>query len=269
MSDKRRDSDGNLYPSTTSSTRVKSGDKVLWNNFQGTKDSHDLAATQMNIKDTKTQEHTYYSPASGPMGVAGGNRDRKKIKTVYIAPSKCLGLCFACRSTWKTGRHQREYHHRYTNFAVAALHAITIHIKLTFHPKRPNLCVAVWALADFVYKGQVVILQNCTTFHTGKFATCFYFWCYYSNEVFYCGSETQIRLVNMVYIWDTVHTSFAKFIVVAHYSVSAVVCVWMPSFKETFQTQLCHPNTSIKSAFNSSLRNSTSRTYAARFSIHA
>ncbi len=108
--------------------------------------------------------------------------------------------------------------------------------KLLFHPKHHDLCVAVWTLANFMYKSQVIILQSCTTFHTCKFSTCFYFWCYYLNGVFYCGGEVQIRLVNIVYIRNTVHTSFAKFIVVAHYNVSTVVCVWMPSFKKTFQT---------------------------------
>lgn len=77
MADKRYDSDGNPYPSTTSSSRISSGGKVSWNNYSGSKESHDVAVTQMNVKDTETGDHTFYSPASGRMGVAGGNRDKK------------------------------------------------------------------------------------------------------------------------------------------------------------------------------------------------
>ena len=74
----RRDSDGRPYPSTTSSDRTVSEGRVSWSTFQGTKQSHDIAATQMNYKDTKTGDHTFYSPASGRMGVAGGDRDKSK-----------------------------------------------------------------------------------------------------------------------------------------------------------------------------------------------
>lgn len=125
MSDKRRDSDGNLYPSTTSSTRVKSGDKVLWNNFQGTKDSHDLAATQMNIKDTKTQEHTYYSPASGPMGVAGGNRDRKKNKDRLHSPKQMPGAMFCVSlnlENWQTPKRVSSSLHQFCSCCTSCHH---------------------------------------------------------------------------------------------------------------------------------------------------
>ena len=37
MADKRYDSDGNPYPSTTSSSRISSGGKVSWNNYSGSK----------------------------------------------------------------------------------------------------------------------------------------------------------------------------------------------------------------------------------------
>lgn len=60
----------------TSSERVNQDGKVSWNNYDGTKSSHDIQATQMNSKDTTTNDHTFYNTKSGVMGVAGGNRDR-------------------------------------------------------------------------------------------------------------------------------------------------------------------------------------------------
>lgn len=63
---------------TTSSARVVSEGKVSWNNHEGSKDSHEVQVTQMNVKDINTGDHTFYNAKSGVMGVAGGNRDRKK-----------------------------------------------------------------------------------------------------------------------------------------------------------------------------------------------
>lgn len=71
-----RDSDGNPYPPTTSSDRIVKEGKVSWNNYPGTKESRDIVATQMNVKDTETGDHTFYSPSSGRSGVAGGNRGK-------------------------------------------------------------------------------------------------------------------------------------------------------------------------------------------------
>ena len=74
---KRFDSDGNPYPSTTSSDRYKDGEGgVSWSNYMGTKDKHDVAATQLNSK--KNGEHIFYSPASGRQGAAFDERKKEK-----------------------------------------------------------------------------------------------------------------------------------------------------------------------------------------------
>lgn len=61
----------------TSSKRVSKDGKVSWNNHEGTKQSHEVNVTQMNVKDTKTGDHTFYNPKSGKMGVALGGAERK------------------------------------------------------------------------------------------------------------------------------------------------------------------------------------------------
>ena len=61
----------------TSSERVSKDGKVSWSNYDGTKQSHDVNATQMNVKDTSTGDHTFYNPKSGRMGVALGDAERK------------------------------------------------------------------------------------------------------------------------------------------------------------------------------------------------
>lgn len=63
--------------STSAGTRRNDSKGVSWNNYQGTKTSHDVRVDQMNFK-SKDNDHTFYSPKSGKQGVAGGNRDRKK-----------------------------------------------------------------------------------------------------------------------------------------------------------------------------------------------
>lgn len=62
----------------TSSKRVVKDGKVSWNNHEGTKESHEVNATQMNVKDIKSGDHTFYNPKSGKMGVALGEAERKK-----------------------------------------------------------------------------------------------------------------------------------------------------------------------------------------------
>lgn len=75
MSNYRTDSDGNPYPSTTSSKRYKDDNGVSWSNYSGVKNSHDVAATQLNSK-TRDGMHTFYSPASGKQGAAFDERKR-------------------------------------------------------------------------------------------------------------------------------------------------------------------------------------------------
>lgn len=71
----KTDSDGNLYPPTTSSKRYKDTDGICWSNYQGTKESRDVNATQLNSK-TKDGMHTFYSPASGRQGAAFDERKK-------------------------------------------------------------------------------------------------------------------------------------------------------------------------------------------------
>ena len=63
--------------STSAGSRINNNDSVGWNNYSGTKGSHDTQVNQYNVKD-RDGNHTFYSPKSGRMGVAGGNRDNKK-----------------------------------------------------------------------------------------------------------------------------------------------------------------------------------------------
>lgn len=61
----------------TSSQRVSSDGKVSWNNYEGTKQSHEVNASQMNVKDVESGDHTFYNTKSGKMGVALGGAERK------------------------------------------------------------------------------------------------------------------------------------------------------------------------------------------------
>ena len=63
--------------STSNGTRIDNGSSVSWKNYTGTKDRHDTQVDQYNIKD-REGNHTFYSPKSGRMGEAGGNRDKNK-----------------------------------------------------------------------------------------------------------------------------------------------------------------------------------------------
>lgn len=62
----------------SSSDRVVKEEKVSWSNYEGSKDYHEINATQMNIKDLKTGDHIYYNTKSGKMGAALGDAERKK-----------------------------------------------------------------------------------------------------------------------------------------------------------------------------------------------
>lgn len=75
MGNNKTDSDGNPYPPTTSSDRYKDEEGISWSNYQGTKDSHDVNATQLNSK-TYDGAHTFYSPASGRQGAAFDERKK-------------------------------------------------------------------------------------------------------------------------------------------------------------------------------------------------
>ncbi len=65
---------------TTSSPRTNSEGKVSWRNYDGTKDYHDVNATQMNVKDKKTGDHMFYNLKQGRQGVALGGAERKGKK---------------------------------------------------------------------------------------------------------------------------------------------------------------------------------------------
>lgn len=62
---------------STSSKRVSSEGKVSWNNYEGTKESHDIQATQMNVKENG--DHYFYNTQTGVQGtaLAGAERTRK------------------------------------------------------------------------------------------------------------------------------------------------------------------------------------------------
>lgn len=75
MNNSRKDSDGNPYPPTTSSKRFTDKEGVSWSNYQGTKESREVNATQLNSK-TKDGMHTFYVPASGKQGVAFDERKK-------------------------------------------------------------------------------------------------------------------------------------------------------------------------------------------------
>lgn len=61
---------------TTSSKRTIVDGKVGWNGYDGSKESHDINVTQMNIKDVNTGDHIYYNPKQGRQGVALGGAER-------------------------------------------------------------------------------------------------------------------------------------------------------------------------------------------------
>ena len=75
MKNVKKDSDGKPLPSTTSSKRFVDEKGVSWSNYQGTKTSRDVNATQLNSK-TKDGMHTFYSPASGKQGAAFDERKK-------------------------------------------------------------------------------------------------------------------------------------------------------------------------------------------------
>ena len=75
MNNTKKDSDGKPYPPTTSSKRFKDEKGVSWSNYQGTKESREVKATQLNSK-TKDGMHTFYSPASGRQGAAFDERKK-------------------------------------------------------------------------------------------------------------------------------------------------------------------------------------------------
>ena len=122
MSDKRRDSDGNLYPSTTSSTRIKSGDKVLWNNFQGTKDSHDLAATQMRIQKPKsTLTILQQADVWGLLAetVTEKNKDRLHSPRHLLGAMFCVSLNL---ENWQTPKRVSSSLHQFCSCCTSCHH---------------------------------------------------------------------------------------------------------------------------------------------------
>lgn len=60
---------------TAGDSRVHDDTGVSWNNYEGTKHSHDIQATQLNSKDLEGN-HTFYNTRTGAQGQAGGNRDK-------------------------------------------------------------------------------------------------------------------------------------------------------------------------------------------------
>lgn len=61
---------------STSSKRVSSDGKVSWNNYEGSKESHDVQATQMNVKENG--DHYFYNTQTGVQGVALSGYERSK-----------------------------------------------------------------------------------------------------------------------------------------------------------------------------------------------
>ena len=59
---------------STSSKRVSSEGKVSWNNYEGTKESHDVQATQMNVKENG--DHYFYNTRTGVSGAALAGAER-------------------------------------------------------------------------------------------------------------------------------------------------------------------------------------------------
>lgn len=77
MSDWSNDNNSRMMSdhSTAGYSRRHDSEGTYWNNYSGTKESHDVHVNQMNSKDTEGN-HTFYNPNTGVMGVAGGNRDK-------------------------------------------------------------------------------------------------------------------------------------------------------------------------------------------------
>ena len=61
--------------STAGDSRVHDSSGVSWNNYSGTKQSHDGQANQLNSKD-RDGNHQFYNTRTGIEGEAGGNRNR-------------------------------------------------------------------------------------------------------------------------------------------------------------------------------------------------
>ena len=68
-----------MSKNTTSSERVVKDGKVSWNQYDGTKESHDVNVTQMNIKSSDGT-HSFYNSKQGREGVAGPNAERTSKK---------------------------------------------------------------------------------------------------------------------------------------------------------------------------------------------
>ncbi len=60
---------------STSSKRVSSDGKVSWNNYDGSKQSHDIQATQLNMKENG--DHYFYNTRTGVQGAALSGAERK------------------------------------------------------------------------------------------------------------------------------------------------------------------------------------------------
>lgn len=67
------------HQTTNGGTKRKDSEGYSWATYEGTKDSHEVQATQMNSKDYdgKYGSHTFYNTKTGAQGVAGPNADRK------------------------------------------------------------------------------------------------------------------------------------------------------------------------------------------------
>lgn len=63
--------------STQGGSKLNKDGVVSWNNYQGSKESHDVEVTQMNMKDTDSGDHIYYNPKTGKEGAALGTERQK------------------------------------------------------------------------------------------------------------------------------------------------------------------------------------------------
>lgn len=63
---------------TSGGTTTKDNSSIGWQNYYGTKDSHDVTVNQYNIKDTETGSHKFFNPKSGWGGIIDkDNKDKK------------------------------------------------------------------------------------------------------------------------------------------------------------------------------------------------
>ena len=60
---------------TAGNSRIGNSTGTVWNNYSGSKHSHNIQANQINFKNS-SGDHYFYNTQTGVQGMAGGNRNK-------------------------------------------------------------------------------------------------------------------------------------------------------------------------------------------------